>query len=53
MDPEGGKQPISYPDIDTHVCANGEIYNFRELLKKHELPEPKTGSDSESLLLLH
>jgi asparagine synthase (glutamine-hydrolysing) len=52
MDPEGGKQPISYQDSDSHVCANGEIYNFRELLKKHDLPA-KTGSDSESLLLLH
>ena len=52
MDPDGGKQPISYPEEDNHVVVNGEIYNFRELLKKYGL-EGKTGSDSESILLLY
>ena len=31
MDPEGGKQPIVYEDAKYSVCANGEIYNFRQL----------------------
>ena len=31
MDPEGGKQPIVYKSDGYSVCANGEIYNFREL----------------------
>jgi len=52
MDPEGGKQPITNEETGTSVCANGEIYNFRELLEKHNLPQPQTGSDSESLILL-
>ena len=38
MDPEGGKQPITNEETGTSVCANGEIYNFRELLEKHNLP---------------
>ena len=31
MDPEGGNQPIVYEDAKYSVCANGEIYNFRQL----------------------
>ena len=53
MDPNGGHQPITHENIDTHVVSNGEIYNFRELLKTHGLDGLKTGSDSESLILLY
>ena len=35
------------------VCANGEIYNFRELQKKYGLTAAQTGSDSEVLLQLY
>jgi len=53
MDPEGGHQPITHEDVGTSVVSNGEIYNFRELLKKHGLDNLKTGSDSESLIPLY
>jgi len=36
MDPEGGKQPIIYEDAKYSVCANGEIYNFRQLQVRHQ-----------------
>jgi asparagine synthase (glutamine-hydrolysing) len=35
MDPEHGKQPITHEADGISVVANGEIYNFRELLEKH------------------
>ncbi len=38
MDPEGGKQPIVYEDAKYSVCANGEIYNFRQLQVRIEWP---------------
>jgi asparagine synthase (glutamine-hydrolysing) len=56
MDPEHGHQPIVYTDdsgADSAVVANGEIYNFRELRKQFDLPEGRTGSDSEVLLQLY
>ena len=36
MDPEGGEQPIIYEDAKYSVCANGEIYNFRQLQVRHQ-----------------
>uniref|UniRef100_A0A7S0SB12 asparagine synthase (glutamine-hydrolyzing) n=1 Tax=Mantoniella antarctica TaxID=81844 RepID=A0A7S0SB12_9CHLO len=53
MDPEGGKQPIVYEEAKYSVCANGEIYNFRELQEKYGLTAAQTGSDSEVLLQLY
>lgn len=53
MDPEGGKQPIVYEESKYSVCANGEIYNFRELQAKYGLTAAQTGSDSEVLLQLY
>lgn len=52
MDPAHGQQPLVYEDKENAVVANGEIYNFRELREKHNLPEGRTGSDSEILLQL-
>ena len=53
MDPEHGIQPIVNKEDDMAVVHNGEIYNFRELLKKYDLEnEVRAGSDSASLLPL-
>ena len=53
MDPEGGKQPIVYEDAKYSVCANGEIYNHKEL--RLEFPEYSfsTKSDCEVILPLY
>ena len=52
MDPEGGKQPIVYEDAKYSVCANGEIYNFRQLRQECGLSadDLRTSSDTEVLL---
>jgi asparagine synthetase B (glutamine-hydrolysing) len=50
---EGGKQPIVYEEAKYSVCANGEIYNFRELQAKYGLTAAQTGSDSEVILQLY
>jgi asparagine synthase (glutamine-hydrolysing) len=54
MDPEGGNQPIYNEAQSLAVIANGEIYNFPQLLpelsKRHEF---YTTSDSEALVHLY
>jgi asparagine synthase (glutamine-hydrolysing) len=45
-----GDQPFHHDDI--HVACNGEIYNYRELIKEHNL-DPKTDSDCEVIILLY
>jgi len=53
MDPEGGRQPIVYEEQGYSLVANGEIYNFRDLLKENGIEKTLTGSDSEALLALY
>ena len=52
LDIEGGSQPMQYQD--TSIVFNGEIYNYRELKRKH-LPtlHAKTHSDTEVLIHLY
>ena len=35
------------------IIFNGEIYNYKELIKKHKLKNLKTSSDTEVLLALY
>ena len=35
------------------IIFNGEIYNYQELIKKHNLKKLKTSSDTEVLLALY
>ncbi|HEY5731042.1 MAG TPA: asparagine synthase B [Anaerolineales bacterium] len=52
LDVEGGHQPMDYQE--TSIVFNGEIYNYRELKRKH-LPglRVKTHSDTEVLIHLY
>lgn len=52
LDVEGGHQPMEYQD--TSIAFNGEIYNYRELKRRH-LPSlhVKTHSDTEVLIHLY
>lgn len=54
MDPKGGDQPILSANEKRAIVANGEIYNFPELLptlsKKYDF---RTTSDSEAILHLY
>jgi asparagine synthase (glutamine-hydrolysing) len=52
LDVEGGHQPMHYQN--TFIAFNGEIYNYRELKRRH-LPNlhVKTHSDTEVLLHLY
>ena len=54
MDPSGGRQPIERVDEACAIAANGEIYNFPQLLadlaNRHRF---RTDSDSESALHLY
>ncbi|MDY6843370.1 MAG: asparagine synthetase B, partial [Thermodesulfobacteriota bacterium] len=54
IDPQGGNQPIFGEDGSVAIIANGEIYNFRQLL--HDLSPSHqfhTTSDSEAILHLY
>jgi len=50
MDPEAGDQPLYTEDRRVAIVANGEIYNFPQLLERlrpdHQL---RTGNDSEAV----
>jgi asparagine synthase (glutamine-hydrolysing) len=54
VDPEGGNQPIYGADSSCAIVANGEIYNFPQLLpelaQRHTF---RTSSDSEAVLHLY
>ncbi|HET9587212.1 MAG TPA: asparagine synthase B [Anaerolineales bacterium] len=52
LDIEGGHQPMAYRD--TSIVFNGEIYNYRELKRRH-LPNlrAKTHSDTEVIIHLY
>lgn len=47
-----GHQPMSTPDGRFHIVFNGEIFNYRELAKKH-LPDVTFVSTSDTEVLLH
>lgn len=52
LDIEGGHQPMGYED--TWIVFNGEIYNYRELQKKHLTEKRlKTHSDTEVVMQLY
>ncbi|CAN0315543.1 unnamed protein product [Ectocarpus sp. 6 AP-2014] len=50
IDPESGAQPLFSRDGQVILSANGEIYNYQELLSDEE---PLTGSDCESIIPLY
>ncbi len=53
MDPKGGDQPILAENKNRAIAANGEIYNFPDLLQTLSKKYPfKTTSDSEAILHL-
>ena len=50
-----GNQPFTYTSNSTyeiHVVCNGEIYNYKELIKEHNL-KPKSHSDCEVIIELY
>lgn len=52
LDPAGGRQPMQYRD--TTIVFNGEIYNYKELKRKHLANfHIKTHSDTEVLIHLY
>ncbi len=52
LDLEGGRQPMNYRE--TSIVFNGEIYNYRELKRKHlSNLRVKTHSDTEVILHLY
>lgn len=54
MDPEGGDQPILAENQNRAIVANGEIYNFPNLLETlSKMYDFKTTSDSEAILHLY
>jgi asparagine synthase (glutamine-hydrolysing) len=52
IDVEGGKQPMSDPQGQSHVVFNGEIYNYQDLRRDLSTSEFSTNSDTEVLLHL-
>ncbi|MEW6094792.1 MAG: asparagine synthase B [Chloroflexota bacterium] len=50
LDIEGGRQPMQFED--TWIVFNGEIYNYRELQRRH-LPDAKMKGHSDTEALLH
>lgn len=54
MDPEGGNQPIFSENRTKVIIANGEIYNFPQLLPElSDRHQFQTSSDSEAMLHLY
>ena len=49
---EKGNQPMSSPSGRYHMVFNGEIYNFKELSRTHELKDLISTSDTEVVLHL-
>jgi asparagine synthase (glutamine-hydrolysing) len=49
IDPEGGPQPMVDPETGAVAVVNGEIYNFREILRDLGRA-PRTRSDTEAFL---
>jgi len=54
IDPESGAQPLISQCENVVVAANGEIYNYKELLAALSKPyNPRTGSDCEAIIPLY
>lgn len=54
IDPESGAQPLISTDDNIVVAANGEIYNYKEILQGLSTPyAPRTGSDCEAIIPLY
>jgi asparagine synthase (glutamine-hydrolysing) len=50
LDVEGGHQPMDYQE--TSIVFNGEIYNYRELKRKH-LPNLRVKTHSDTEVIIH
>ncbi len=50
LDVEGGHQPMDYQE--TSIVFNGEIYNYRELKRKH-LPDLRVKTHSDTEVIIH
>lgn len=51
MDPASGAQPMTDHDDNVVLCANGEIYNYKEVYAALPTPyNPKSGSDCECVI---
>ena len=50
LDVEGGHQPMDFED--TSIAFNGEIYNYKELKRKH-LPNLRVKTHSDTEVLIH
>jgi len=50
LDVEGGHQPMDFQD--TSIVFNGEIYNYKELKRKH-LPRLRVKTHSDTEVLIH
>ncbi len=54
IDPDSGAQPLISMDDNIVVAANGEVYNYQELLEGlHSKYTPRTGSDCECVIPLY
>lgn len=53
QDPGRAKQPMSSRSGISTIVFNGEIYNFKNLIKRHNLKFLKTRSDTEVVLELY
>jgi len=49
---DAGRQPMTTRDGRFVIAYNGEVYNFRELARQHELGDLRSGSDTEVVLRL-
>ena len=54
VDPESGRQPLYAPDGRQVLAVNGEIYNHRDIRRRHAATyQFQTGSDCEVILSLY
>ena len=54
VDPESGQQPLYAPDGRQVLAVNGEIYNHRDIRRRHAATyQFQTGSDCEVILSLY
>ncbi|CAM9141565.1 unnamed protein product [Ascophyllum nodosum] len=54
INPDSGAQPLISSDGQIVLSANGEIYNYQEVLEDEDISyQPLTGSDCESIIPLY